>query len=150
MVALPGLGLLLSRASDVAWLPGVGRRAEEAAAEGGSSARRHGSSHNVPPSVGASWYEQFATAQLYQRDTRLVASADVDPPGHLIVRQDVFAGARFWTALDRLADGRGHDGHQRYLAGDGGPNNRYSFHCVTCWQVIATMVVQREEQSLPA
>jgi hypothetical protein len=79
-----------------------------------------------------------------------VASAESDPPEHLIVHQDVFAGDHFWTALDRLADRRGHDGHTRYLAGDGEPTNRYSLRCVTCGRVIATMLVQREEPTPPA
>jgi hypothetical protein len=37
-----------------------------------------------------------------------------------------------------------------YLAGDGEPTNRYSLHCVTCGQVIATMLAQREEPTPPA
>jgi hypothetical protein len=79
-----------------------------------------------------------------------VPSADLDPPEHLIVQQGVFAGDHFWTALNRLADRRGHNGHHRYLAGDNEPTNRYSLHCVTCGQVIATMLVLREEPTPPA
>jgi hypothetical protein len=63
---------------------------------------------------------------------------------HLVVAQDVFAGERFWAALDRLAERRGHDGHQRVLRGSVEPTSRYEFRCVSCDRPIATMDVQRE------
>ena len=65
-------------------------------------------------------------------------------PDHLVVQPGVFAGQRFWAALDRLADRRGHHGHQRYLVGDSHHINRYALHCVTCGRSVATMVVARE------
>jgi hypothetical protein len=77
------------------------------------------------------------------RQNRRVSTADPDVE-HLIVAQDIFAGDRFWAALDRLAQRRGHDGHQRYLLGAAEPTNRYEFRCVSCERVIATMDVQRE------
>lgn len=66
-------------------------------------------------------------------------------PEHLIVQQAVFAGARFWTALDRLADRRGHEGHDRYLWGGAEATNRYALRCRTCQRSVATMLVERED-----
>jgi hypothetical protein len=60
------------------------------------------------------------------------------------VQQSEFAGARFWAALNRLADRRGHDGHQTYLTGESKRTDHYTLQCVTCERAIATMVVERE------
>lgn len=72
------------------------------------------------------------------------ADQDVE---HLIVAQDIFAGDRFWAALDRLAQRRGHDGHQQALLGAAEPTNCYEFRCVSCERAIATMEVQREAET---
>lgn len=69
------------------------------------------------------------------------ADQDVE---HLIVAEDIFAGDRFWAALDRLAQRRGRDGHERVLLGAAEPTNCYEFWCVSCERAIATMEVQRE------
>jgi hypothetical protein len=69
------------------------------------------------------------------------ANEDVE---HLIVAQEIFAGDQFWAALDRLAERRGHDGHQRFLLGSAEQISRYEFRCVSCERAIATMDVQRE------
>jgi len=74
-------------------------------------------------------------------------AADTAEPAHLIVQQSVFGGEHFWAALNRLADRRGHHGHDRYLGGATQPTNQYAFHCMTCSQVVATMVVERERRS---
>ena len=63
---------------------------------------------------------------------------------HLIVAQDVFAGDRFWAALNRLAQRRGHDGHQRYLLGSAEQTSRYELRCVSCERAIATMNIRDE------
>ena len=65
---------------------------------------------------------------------------------HLLVAQSVFAGDRFWAALDRLAQRLGHDEHQRFLRGVPEPTNWYEFCCVSCDRVIVTMAVQREDE----
>jgi hypothetical protein len=57
----------------------------------------------------------------------------------------VFSGDHFWVALDRLADRRGHEGHDRYLVGEADQTDRYALRCATCRQVVATMRVEREE-----
>jgi hypothetical protein len=57
------------------------------------------------------------------------------------VVQDVFAGDRFWAALDRLAQRRGHDEHPRMLRGTTESTGRYELRCVGCEQTIATMEV---------
>jgi hypothetical protein len=72
-----------------------------------------------------------------------VSLADVAEPEHLVVQQSVFAGDHFWAALNRLADRRGHDGHQTYLVGETERTDRYALQCVTCGQVVAVMVVER-------
>jgi hypothetical protein len=66
-------------------------------------------------------------------------------PAHLIVQQAVFAGERFWAALNRRADESGHEGHDRYLAGENEPTNRYVMRCATCHLVVVTMRVERED-----
>ncbi|HKT04748.1 MAG TPA: hypothetical protein VJT31_34980 [Rugosimonospora sp.] len=73
-----------------------------------------------------------------------VNAAALEPPDHLVVQQSVFAGERFWVALNRLADQRGHDGHQRYLCGSVEHTDQYALRCITCDRVIATMLVERE------
>jgi hypothetical protein len=40
-----------------------------------------------------------------------VPAPDPAPDESVIVAQDVFGGSRFWAALDRLADRRGHHEH---------------------------------------
>jgi hypothetical protein len=65
-------------------------------------------------------------------------------PEHLIVEQAVFAGDHFWAALNRLADRRGHEGHDRHLAGEAERTDRYALRCTTCRHVVATMQVERE------
>jgi len=77
------------------------------------------------------------------RQTRRMITPDQDVE-HLIVAQDVFAGDRFWVALNRLAQRRGHDGHQRFLLGSADRTSWYEFRCVSCERAIATMNVQRE------
>ncbi len=71
-------------------------------------------------------------------------TSDVGEPEHLLVAQDVFAGDRFWAALDRLADRRGHDAHPRILVGLTDPTSRYELRCVRCEQPVATMGVRRD------
>jgi hypothetical protein len=70
-----------------------------------------------------------------------------DEPEHLLVAQEVFAGDRFWAALDRLADRRGHDEHPRVLVGLIDPINRYELRCVRCERPIATMDVRRDAEA---
>jgi len=71
----------------------------------------------------------------------MTTSEDVE---HLLVAQGVFAGDQFWAALNRLAQRRGHDGHQRYLLGSAEQTSRYELRCVSCKRAIVTMDVQRE------
>lgn len=84
---------------------------------------------------------------LAARHTRPVTTADSDGPEHLVVQQAVFAGPQFWAALNRLADRRGHEGHDRYLAGTSEHTDRYALHCATCRQLVATMLVEREAET---
>jgi hypothetical protein len=74
----------------------------------------------------------------------LVSTTD-EQVDHLLVTQSVFAGDQFWAALDRLAQRRGHDEHQRFVRGVPEPTNWYEFCCVPCDRVIATMAVQRDD-----
>jgi hypothetical protein len=78
------------------------------------------------------------------RHTVPVTTVDPDQPEHLVVQEAVFAGAHFWVALNRLADGRGHEGHDRYLTGSSEHTDRYTLYCVTCARPVATMLVERE------
>jgi hypothetical protein len=78
------------------------------------------------------------------RDTDPMPPTDAANPEHLVVQQSEFAGDRFWAALSRLADRRGHDGHQTYLTGESERTDHYMLPCVTCGRVIATMIVERE------
>lgn len=86
------------------------------------------------------------TAGTGTRKTRRMATGTGDPE-HLLVAQAVFAGERFWSALERLADRRGHDGHSRVLVGFTEPTNRYELQCLRCERPIATMDVARDTQS---
>jgi hypothetical protein len=79
------------------------------------------------------------------RDTDGVPLANAGEPEHLVVQQSAFAGDRFWAALNRLAERRGHDGHQTYLVGETERTHRYALQCVTCGQAVAVMVVEREQ-----
>jgi hypothetical protein len=72
-----------------------------------------------------------------------VATADPAEPERLVVQESVFAGERFWAALNRLANRRGHDGHDRYLVGGGERTDQYALQCATCGLVVATMLVER-------
>jgi hypothetical protein len=72
-----------------------------------------------------------------------VSSADRQVE-HLLVAQSVFAGDRFWAALERLAQRLGHDDHQRLLRGTTEPTTWYEYRCLSCDRAIATMDVQRE------
>ncbi|GGM23109.1 hypothetical protein ACFFX1_10715 [Dactylosporangium sucinum] len=69
-----------------------------------------------------------------------------DDPDRLLVPQDLFAGDRFWSALDRLADRRGHGGHQRVLVGFTDPTSHYELQCLPCGRPIATMDVRRDTE----
>lgn len=74
-------------------------------------------------------------------------TSGTDEPEHLLIAQDVFAGDRFWAALDRLADRRGHDGHPRILVGLADPTSRYELRCVRCERPVATMDVRRDAEA---
>ncbi len=73
-------------------------------------------------------------------------TSGTDEPEHLLVAQGVFAGERFWAALDRLADRQGHDGHSRVLVGSADPTSRYELRCVRCERPIATIDVRRDTE----
>ena len=70
-----------------------------------------------------------------------VGTEDLEP---LIVQQEVFAGEQFWAALDRLAERRGHEDHQRVLVGSAEQTTRYELRCLSCARPIATIDVRRE------
>ena len=66
---------------------------------------------------------------------------DLEP---MLVQQDLFAGEQFWTTLNRLADRRGHQDHQRVLVGSAEQTSRYELRCLSCARPVATIDVLRE------